>query len=150
MSFLSQIILSFAVYMHSLPPWLTTTNYVVRLGSQSCKVFNVMVVKSLKMSLYANHWQYWLVCFFVGTNWYHLLPFRKTTFDLFHYIFLIYLYSFCIHYYVQMKKIKNHQIDQLVWRCKYHGAMSYTSKINQWTVIILYYTTESMLSKYKA
>ena len=89
--------------MHSLPPWLTTTYWMVRLGSQSCKVFNVMVVKSLKMSFYANHWQYWLVCFFVGTNWSSLLPFRKTTYDLFHYIFKIYLYSFYTHYYVQIK-----------------------------------------------
>ena len=59
--FFSQIILSFAVNMHS-PPTL------VILGSQSCKLFNVKVVNSLKNEILCERLTVLTSLFFVGRN----------------------------------------------------------------------------------
>ena len=59
--FFSQIILSFAVNMHS-PPTL------VILGSQSCKLFNVKVVKSLKNEILCERLTVLTSLFFVGRS----------------------------------------------------------------------------------
>ena len=100
--FFSQIILSFAVNMHS-PPTL------VILGSQSCKLFNVMVVKSLKNEILCKRLTVLTSLFFVGRSWSHQLPFRKRTYDISLYTFDLFILIFCKlivmckHYWFRLK-----------------------------------------------
>ena len=88
--------------MHS-PPTL------VILGSQSCKLFNVKVVKSLKNEILCERLTVLISMFFVGRSRSHQLPFRKRTYDISLYtfnLFILILYKLlvmCKYYLFRLK-----------------------------------------------